>query len=441
MTGTDTVWSRERVLGLSPDAASTRAGERLATPAPWSGTGRDGSLLWGLCRGAGSTPYDTRVDLDGPGFACSCPSRKLPCKHALGLLLLWSGGQVAETSPPEQVSAWAATRRSRRDGRPGTGSGDPAAASARQAQRAERVRLGLEELDVWLSDQVRGGLAALPRAGYGPVDRVAARMVDAQAPGVAGMLRSLPARYVGDGWPGRTLEHLALLRLLVGAHRRLDELPDDLAHTVRSRVGYPVAKESVLARPPLRDRWVALGSVDVVEDRLTARRVWLRGERTCRWVLLLSFAAGGAPLDAEVMPGVTLDADVHVYPGSGELRGLVGAVHARTQSVPEVPGSLVGEAAAAFGDLLAADPWADRLPVVLTGAPVPPERDRGRWWFRSPDGTAVPLLPGAEAWPLLARSMGDPIEVMGEWTHDGFLPLGFLPHPLDPVFSGEVLSG
>ncbi len=52
----------------------------------------------------------------------------------------------------------------------------------------------------------------------------------------------------------------------------------------------------------------------------------------------------------------------------------------------------------------------------------------------------MPLLPGAEAWPLLARSMGDPIEVIGEWTRQGFLPLGFLPHPLDPVFSGEVLS-
>ncbi len=440
MTGTDTVWSRERVLGLSPDAASSRAGERLAAPAPWSDTGRHGSLLWGRCRGSGSTPYDTRVDLDGPGFACSCPSRKLPCKHALGLLLLWSDGLVAETSPPEQVSDWATSRRGRRETRSGAGPGDPAAATARQSQRAERVRLGLEELDVWLSDQVRGGLAALPRAGYGPVDRVAARMVDAQAPGVAGMLRSLPARYVGDGWPDRTLEHLALLRLLVAAHRRLDELPDDLAHTVRSRVGYPVSKESVLARAPLRDRWVALGSVDVAEDRLTARRVWLRGERTGRWALLLSFAAGGAPLDAEAMPGVTLDADLHLYPGSGSLRGLLGTVHARTQSVPEVPGCLVGRAAAAFGDLLAADPWAERLPVVLTGAPVPPASERGRWWFRSPDGAAVPLLRGAEAWPLLARSMGDPIEVMGEWTHDGFLPLGFLPHPLDPVFSVEVLS-
>jgi hypothetical protein len=445
MTGTDSVWSRERVLGLSPDAASTRAGERLATPAPWSGTGHHESLLWGRCRGSGSTPYDTRVDLEGPAYACSCPSRKLPCKHALGLLLLWSDGHVTVGSPPDEAAAWVAARRGRADratagGTAGNTPRDPAAAAARQAQRAERVRLGLEELDVWLADQVRGGLAALPRAGYRPVDQVAARMVDAQAPGVAGMLRSLPAQYVGDGWPGRTLEHLALLRLLVAAHRRLEALPDDLAHTVRSRVGYPVPKESVLALPPLRDRWVALGSVDVADDRLAARRVWVRGERSRRWALLLSFAAGGAGLDADVMPGVTLDAELHFYPGSGQLRGLVGTEHARTESVPDVPGVPVQVAAAAFGDLLVADPWAERLPVVLTGAPVPPQQERGRWWFRSPDGSAVPLPPGAEAWPLLARSMGDPIDVMGEWSHQGFLPLGFLPHPLDPVFSVEVLS-
>jgi hypothetical protein len=330
---------------------------------------------------------------------------------------------------PEEVTAWVVSRR-RRAERTG----------ARQAQRADRVRLGLEELDVWLSDQVRGGLAALQRAGYGRVDQVAARMVDAQAPGVASTLRSLPARYVGDSWPGHTLEHLALLRLLVAAHRRLDRLPADLAETVRSRVGYPVSKDSVLARPAVRDRWAVLGLVDVPDYRLTTRRVWLRGERTGRWALLLSFAVAGAGLDETVLPGSTLDADLHFYPGAGQLRGLVGTEHSRAGSVPDVPGVSVTEAASAFGDLLTADPWAERLPVVLAGAPLPPASDGGRWRFRSADGGVVPLPAGAEAWPLLARSMGDPIDVMGEWSHQGFHPLGFLPHPLDPVFSVEVLS-
>ena len=105
-----------------------------------------------------------------------------------------------------------------------------------------------------------------------------------------------------------------------------------------------------------------------------------------------------------------------------------------------MPGVGARRAAEQFGDLVAADPWAERLPVVLHGAPVPPEQDGGRWLFRGEDGAAVPLPPGVEAWPLMARSMGDPVDVAGEWTRRGFLPLGFLPHPLDPFFSVEVVS-
>ena len=28
------------------------------------------------------------IDSTGPAYKCSCPSRKFPCKHALGLLFL-----------------------------------------------------------------------------------------------------------------------------------------------------------------------------------------------------------------------------------------------------------------------------------------------------------------------------------------------------------------
>ena len=102
-------------------------------------------------------------------------------------------------------------------------------------------------------------------------------MVDAQAPGVAGLLRSLPGELAGEGWPGRLLEQLGALHLLVQAHRRLDELPPDLAATVRSRIGYPVSKADVLASPALQDHWYAVGAVDSIEYRLDTRRVWLYG--------------------------------------------------------------------------------------------------------------------------------------------------------------------
>ena len=63
------------------------------------------------------------------------------------------------------------------------------------------------------------------RAGYGHFDTMAARMVDAQAPGIAGMLRSIPAEFASVGWPSRVLEQLGALHLLIQAHRRLDDLP------------------------------------------------------------------------------------------------------------------------------------------------------------------------------------------------------------------------
>src|SRR5581483_10048363 len=97
----------------------------------------------------------------------------------------------------------------------------------------------LAELDRWLCDQVRQGLAASQSAGYRHWDGIAARMVDAQAPGLAERLRALASvPHSGPGWEGRLLEEYALLRLLCTAYRRQAELPPALRETVRSRIGF-----------------------------------------------------------------------------------------------------------------------------------------------------------------------------------------------------------
>ncbi len=73
-----------------------------------------GDVLWGLCAGSGKNPYQTIVDLSGPAYKCSCPSRKFPCKHALGLLLNWANGSVPEESAPADFArAWLDDRRAR----------------------------------------------------------------------------------------------------------------------------------------------------------------------------------------------------------------------------------------------------------------------------------------------------------------------------------------
>ena len=139
-------WDRARVLTLAPDASSLRAAQPLASGRSWPLAGAaDGSALWGECLGSAAAPYRTVVDLSGPAYRCSCPSRKFPCKHALALLLLWSDGVVAVGGgPPEWVRDWLASREaaaaSAKD--PQTPA-DPAAA-LRRAEREQRQHLAHE---------------------------------------------------------------------------------------------------------------------------------------------------------------------------------------------------------------------------------------------------------------------------------------------------------
>ena len=82
------VWSVEQVEAVAPSPAAVTAAQPLATPGRWSDVGADDHVVWGSFQGSGAEPYDTAVDHVGVGFRCTCPSRRVPCKHALALLLM-----------------------------------------------------------------------------------------------------------------------------------------------------------------------------------------------------------------------------------------------------------------------------------------------------------------------------------------------------------------
>jgi hypothetical protein len=400
------------------------AARKLAQPTPWRETGATDELVWGLCQGSGAAPYRTVVDLTGPASQCSCPSRKSPCKHALGLLLLWAtGGVPAGAEPADFASAFAQEREARaaRAARP-RGERDEAAAAQRAAQRAVRVSAGLAELETWLQDQVRTGLAT---AGYGHADPVAARMVDAQAPGVAGQLRRLstvPAS--GDGWPARLLAGYGRLHLLARAHAKLAALPDPLAATVRSYVGYPVSRESVLREPAVRDDWHVLAVRELLDGAVPGRRIWLRGVTSGRWALILVFDASGSfehDPDAQLAPGTVLDAELHFYPGSPPVRVVVGTRHGAPQAAAAPTGAAgLDEALTSWAAALELDPWLPEWPMLVRGVPVPGERA----WSLAEHSRGVPLLVGGvDPWVLAAVSGGAEVVIAGEWTAEGLRPM------------------
>ena len=438
-------WTLERVEAAAPDPASWTAGNGLAGAAVWSDVGCDGALLWGACQGSGKNPYKVLVDVDGPRYKCSCPSRKFPCKHALGLMILWVGGRLVPGAPPAAAGEWAAGSKRvvsapRPDGPPTPE--QQAAAAGRLAVREERITDGLEELDRWLKDQVTAGLARSWTDPAAHFERMAARLVDAQAPGLAARVRELaPIAVSGEGWPGRLLEEFALLHLVVRAWGRRESLPAELAQTVRTVVGLAVPSEVVVAGEGVRGLWLVAGLRDVAEGKLTARRVWLRavGSFTNRvWALVLTFAAYGQAPDTSLAPGTVVDAQVHFYPGSGNYRGLIGERFGE-RLAREVPGwapppASFDELMAAHRELLAANPWAGVSPAsavitVVRGDGVRGERGGGGgtgWRAQDPAGRQVPLVVAndLDLWRLHGLLAGRPGHVVGEWSGEGLRPTG-----------------
>src|SRR5580658_2796754 len=96
-------WTAEQVLALAPDAAAVGPARELSSPAKWVPCGADAQAAWGEAKGSGAKPYQVAVDLNGPAFKCTCPSRKIPCKHSLGLLLRLSAGQAPKGDQPDWV--------------------------------------------------------------------------------------------------------------------------------------------------------------------------------------------------------------------------------------------------------------------------------------------------------------------------------------------------
>ena len=96
--------SEDQILALAPDDPSRKSGKDLSAPAKWVSKGANEAALWGECQGSGSKPYQTQVDLSNLAFKCSCPSRKFPCKHGLGLLLMRARQpkEFSQTNPPTE---------------------------------------------------------------------------------------------------------------------------------------------------------------------------------------------------------------------------------------------------------------------------------------------------------------------------------------------------
>jgi len=427
----------ETVLALAPDPASASAGRKLATGKDWQNLGRSAEALWGECRG--SAIYQVRVDRRDLSVTCSCPSHKFPCKHGLGLMLLAAANPAAipDAAPPAYVAEWLAKRAEgaeKRRAKPeqpdgAKGPTAPAKESTGQAKRAEKraaqVRKGLEILDLWLCDLVRNGIADLEHQPVSFWEAQAARLVDAQAPGIAARLRRLAA-IPGSGvdWPERLLGEMGRLALLIRAYERIEGMDAALQDDLRSLIGWTLKEDEVVGRgESVADRWSVLGQSVEDEGRLRVQRSWLAGERSGRSALILQFSAAGAPFGQPLLPGTVFEATLAYWPGAYPQRALIRERRSgptALRALPTVPTFDAFFAEVATG--LGYQPWLDRFPCVI-GAATPLIDPDGSWHLRDRAGAALRLA-GRGHWKLLALSGGQPLDLAGEWDGEALLPLG-----------------
>lgn len=426
--------TREQVLALAPDPASAKAASGLVADNKWVSLGADADAVWGECQGSGSKPYQAQFDLASLVSRCSCPSRKFPCKHGLALLLSYAQGnpRFAGAARPPWVDEWLSSRREKAAKKEQAATAaastiDPEAAAAasakREALRWKRIETGTAELERWIADQFRRGLAKFGPEQHKDGAAMAARMVDAQAPGLAPLLESaLQALSEGGRHVQEASERFGLLQLLnEGVRRRASLSPARLAD-VRAALGWSIEKDEVIRTgDAVTDVWRVLGqSITERDAKLSERRVWLQGAGSGRHALLQEYAYGGKGWSGGWRNDTCSAATLRFFPGSVPLRAVALDVAPCAAPAPRAPAP-VDDAIDHASRALAANPWLEQVPLVLDA--VTPVLLADTWQLHTPSGALRMQLDAASAWSLLAFSGGHPVDVMGEWNGRALFPL------------------
>jgi SWIM zinc finger len=431
------VWSSEQIIALAPDAGSVKNGKALATASKWQNLGGTERVLWGECQGSGKNPYQAQIDLSEPAFKCSCPSRKFPCKHGLGLFLLnaCQGELFSQDAPPSWVQDWLdkRTQTAEKKEEKQKAPVDLVAQAKRQQKRSAKVDGGIVDLDLWLQDIISSGLADAQSQPYGFWDGMAARLVDAQAPGLARRVRQLAGIANGGkaDWAGELLTELSKIHLLIQGYQRQETLSVGMRAEVRSQVGWTTSQEDLLALFEQgevishQDDWLVMGK-SVTEDptsNLQTQRIWLWGQEREKIALILNFAPRKQPLDITWIPGSLVTAESIFFPSSYPLRAIAIDRQEPKQYEKIACDGTIEMAIDRYMQALIQNPWLDIFPLLIKD--VTPSYHDGNWSIQDLDGNYLPLeLPDVRGWQILASSGGEPIILAGEWNGQKLKPLG-----------------
>lgn len=439
--------TEEQATQLAPDASSLKAGKDLANERKWLNFQKNERVLWGEVQGSGKDPYRTQIDISNIAFKCSCPSRKFPCKHGLGLLFLVArkNGEIPTMSDePTWVSDWMNKRVEKAETKvqkqeeiendPQKLEKQAKDKEKRQNERLLKVQAGVAELDLWLRDMIRSGLLSLPEKGTQYFEKMAARMVDSQATGFASLLKGFNKinYYSGDDWQEQALELASKIHLQIEAFKHLDKLPPLVQEEIKSRVGWNIQQKELLENQDaesIDDDWLVIGRRTTQEDDIMVQRNWLYACKSKRYALVLNFAYRTAAIETPLVPAYTSKARLVFYPSNQPYRAII-KQHLESKNHLTMP--LEGlidleEAQNEYAQMLSQNPWADDVPLLLENLRI--VKYQSQWFLQDTQHALVPLsteFNESQIWKLLALSAGHYQTMFVLRQANCFLPLGIV---------------
>jgi len=370
--------TQEYILGISPDASSTKNANKIFSTTKWS-VYRSDRAVWCEIYGSGKKPYLTQLDIQNIAFKCSCPSRKFPCKHslALGLYIADRGlDTIGMSDEPLWVKEWIDKRVAKAQKQTTT----PKVKSQESIKKLEAKRWSSAKENVsfvadWLADSIKLGILDLPNRDYGYWEDLKKRMVDLKLVGFNRFFTKLQNLNYAKSWESEAVYVLSDMHQLVASIKNYQYLDSEFKAELAMLLGWSSSKKELLAQNDTKivnDMWIVVNIHISYEDRLKVRKVYLYGVESNCFAYILDFVPESRYFEELYTKSTMIKAQLVFYDGVIKQRAIIKTKESVDRYIPTSLKSVdsLHEAYSNFKEALISFPWVWEYPVFVSSCSI-----------------------------------------------------------------------
>ncbi|MCH2023872.1 MAG: hypothetical protein MK207_15450 [Saprospiraceae bacterium] len=435
-------WTDDKISALAPNASTDRRGKMLANSIKWDNLGTNYIAIWGDCIPIESQRYLVQINLSDSSFKCSCTVRNTVCKHILGLLYMYSKSTALfkYQPPPPLINNWlssdtktlAKSKSYKKNNK--TKIELEKIKIAKEKRWQKRLKLmsdGIDELELWLTDLVRHGIANINATKSDFWQQVAAKMIDAKLPAISTYLKETHQIILQEKeWAKLIVSRIGTLYFWVESFKKRESFDKLLQNELYISLGKTIKKSTILeSHPRTTDIWLVMGKKEGIDiEGTNYRRVWLYGQKTGKNALIIDYIFGKISYEQQYNVGTLLKGTLAYFSSNYNQR----AIFANFELTNEENLNInkyrnVSDFFDNYSEATAQNPWIRLFPATLANISVFMNNNK-ELIIKDIKGQLMPIAKISESaqWKLLAVSGGHPISLFGEWNGIYFEPISII---------------